>query len=88
MLKNDELISCLSHGEAEILVVMYKPDTDILAIKKAVGSLRKVVFIGEPIGQSWEVPLESLMGHQGFSSVTIDAHDPRSRTALPAHAPS
>ncbi len=76
MLKNDELISCLSHGEAEVLIMVYKPDIDIVAIKKAAGHLRKVIFIGESKGQSWEVPFESLMGHDSFAPVDIVANDP------------
>ena len=76
MLKNEELITCLSHGEADILIIQYKAEIDVNLIKSAVGSIRKVVFIGEPFGKAWEVPFESLLGHNGFTPVETNPQDP------------
>ncbi len=76
MLKNDELISCLSHGEAEILVMQYKQDIDVSAIKAAVASLKKVVFLGDALGVSWEVPFQDVAAHNGFSPVDLQENDP------------
>jgi long-chain acyl-CoA synthetase len=76
MLKNDELISCLSHGEAQILIALYRPDVDVAAIKEAVPTLKKVVILGEPTGQKWEVPFGALMGKPGFTPVNVLPTDP------------
>lgn len=76
MLKTEELISCLSHGETEILIMMYKTDIDVALIKQKVASLRKVVFIGDLIGATWEIPFESLMGRSIYSPVEIENNDP------------
>jgi len=76
MLKSDELVSCLSHGEAEVLIALNRPDVDIAAIKKAVPSLGTVVVLGEPVGQKWEVPFPALMGHDHLTAVPVSPTDP------------
>ena len=77
MLKNDELISCLAHGEAEILIAMHRPDVDIAAIKSAVPTLEKVIVLGETTGQKWEVPFAALMGGGALSTSTdVSPTDP------------
>lgn len=60
MLKAEELISCLSHGEAEVLIACYRPDVDIAAVKAAVPTLKTIVVLGEPTGNKWEVPYGAL----------------------------
>ncbi len=44
MLKGDELISCLSHSEAKILIALPKDDVSLEAIQKAVPSLEKIIL--------------------------------------------
>ncbi len=46
MLKSDELISCLSHGEADFVIALPKPEIDWGAIQKDVPSLKKVIALG------------------------------------------
>lgn len=64
MLKSDELISCLSHGETEILIALLKPDVDMKAIKEAVPSLKTVVVVGNSEGHAYEKDFGSLMGQE------------------------
>src|SRR5208283_5922789 len=40
MLKRDELIACLSHAEAEFVVVLEKPEIDWAGIQKSIPSLK------------------------------------------------
>jgi len=46
MLKTDELISCLSHAEAEIIIALVKPDVDWVSIQQSIPSLKKIIFLG------------------------------------------
>ena len=46
MLKTDELTACLSHAEADCVIMASKPEIDWLAIQKAVPSLKNVVALG------------------------------------------
>lgn len=45
MLKTDELVSCLSHAEAKLLIAQPRNDIDLSLIKEAVPSLKKVVGV-------------------------------------------
>lgn len=47
MLKTDELMSCLSHSEAKILIAKAKSEISLADIKKAVGSLQTVILCDE-----------------------------------------
>jgi acyl-CoA synthetase (AMP-forming)/AMP-acid ligase II len=47
MLKEDELISCLSHSEAKLLVALPKQDVSLAAIKAAVPTLETVIFLAD-----------------------------------------
>ncbi len=50
MLKNDELVSCLSHSEAQVVVLMHRPDVDFMAIKAQLSSLKTVIVVGPKAG--------------------------------------
>ena len=77
MLKNDEMAACLSHGEAEILIVLNRPAVDVVALKQSVPTLRIVIIMGEPKGEAWEVPFEGLLsGDVRFPPVDILPQDP------------
>ncbi len=76
MLKSDELVSCLSHGEAEVLIALYRPDVDVAQIKQSVSTLRTVIALGEPKGAEWEVPFGSLMKEEGFVPIDVSPADP------------
>ena len=45
MLKDDELISCLSHSEAKLLIALPKQEVSLGAIRSAVPALEKVVLL-------------------------------------------
>jgi long-chain acyl-CoA synthetase len=46
MLKSDELTACLSHGDADCVIVLSKPEIDWEVIRKDVPSLRKIISLG------------------------------------------
>lgn len=76
MLKNDELISCLSHSESEILIAAARPEVDFALIREQVPSLKTVVILGETQAVSWQKPFYALMGSEGFTPATISPTDP------------
>ncbi len=76
MLKTDELISCLSHSETEFLIILYKSDVDIQALKFAVPSLKTVIVAGQPQGHAWELPWASLLGKEGVAPAVVSDQDP------------
>jgi len=45
MLKKDELISCLNHSEAKVLIAFMKDDVSLIDIQKAVPTLQKIILI-------------------------------------------
>ncbi|MFA5261051.1 MAG: AMP-binding protein [Candidatus Omnitrophota bacterium] len=47
MLKEDELISCLSHSEAKLLVALPRQDVSLSAIKSAVPTLETVILLAD-----------------------------------------
>ena len=76
MLKNDELISCLSHSETEVLIACVRPDVDLEFIKKNVPSLKIVIVLGETQAVSWQLPFHFLMSGEGFSPLQVSPTDP------------
>jgi long-chain acyl-CoA synthetase len=63
MLKGDELTACLSHAEAEIVVVLPKAEIDWNIIKESVPSLNAVIAIGpefERLFQTGEIMPEAV----------------------------
>ncbi len=76
MLKSDELISCLSHAEVELAVLMHRPDVDFEAIKAAVPSLKKVVAVGQSHDNPWETAFAFLKGQGKPIEVPVIPGDP------------
>ncbi len=76
MLKNDELISCLAHAEAEILIAASRHEIDLEFIKKNVPSLKTVIVLGETQAVAWQLPFNLLMMGEGFSPVKVSPTDP------------
>ncbi len=84
MLKNDELISCLSHSETEILIAAPRAEVDFNLIKSQVPSLKTVIILGDPEAVSWQLPFDAFIGggrglpagRQGFTPVTVSPTDP------------
>ncbi len=76
MLKSDELISCLGHAEAEILIALPKAEVSLADIKTSLPSLKTVIIVGEPQAVAWQKPLAALMTSQGFTSARTLATDP------------
>ena len=50
VLKADELISCLGHSEAKLLIARPNQEVDLTVVQKAVPSLKKIVGGGEASG--------------------------------------
>jgi len=48
MLKEEELVSCLSHCEADFLIAVSKEEVSLSKIKQNVGSLKNIILISEP----------------------------------------
>ena len=46
MLKSDELTACLSHADADCVIVLPKPEIDWEAIRKDIPSLKNVIALG------------------------------------------
>jgi acyl-CoA synthetase (AMP-forming)/AMP-acid ligase II len=46
LLKADELTSCLSHAEVDLVIALAKPDLDWKAIRSGVPSIKKVIALG------------------------------------------
>lgn len=67
MLKTDELVSCMSHSEAKVLIARLKPEVSAEELKKAVGSLKTIL--------AWD---EALAGKESASlaPVAISDSDP------------
>ena len=63
MLKTDELIACLSHAEAEFVIVLEKPEIDWNGIQKNIPSLKFVI----PLGADFEGLFLSEVEHKGDS---------------------
>ena len=76
MLKNEELISCMSHCEAEILIACPKPEVNFEEIKKQVPSLKTVIVLGEPQAVSWQKPFHALLTGEGFTPAAVSPTDP------------
>jgi long-chain acyl-CoA synthetase len=76
MLKNDELISCLSHSEAEVLIAAPRGEVDFNLIKAQVPSLKTIVVLGETEAVSWQKPFHALMAGEGFTPASISPTDP------------
>lgn len=76
MLKSDELVSCLSHSETEILIVAPKADVDWVDIKNKIPSLKTVIVVGEPQTVSWQKPFDGLLKAEGFTPAAVSPTDP------------
>jgi long-chain acyl-CoA synthetase len=50
MLKSDELISCLTHAQAKLLIAQPRNDIDLAQIKRAVSSLERIIVVRSPSG--------------------------------------
>ena len=68
MLKSDELTACLSHAEADVLIVLNKPDIDWDLIQKSIPSLKKIVALGPDF--------ERLYQDGEFKPVEVNDADP------------
>lgn len=80
MLKTDELISCLEHSEAKILIAKAKNEVSLADIKKAVLSLGTVILCGETAGVQDFEPLQYddliFKATTGLPEVKIKDSDP------------
>lgn len=76
MLKEDELISCLEHSEAKLLIAKVKQEVSLAGIRKAVPSLRTVLLCEGELEGAYLY--KEVMGRAAarVPSVTIHDHDP------------
>ncbi len=64
MLKNDELISCLSHAEVKLLIARTKNEVDLNLVQKSVTSLKTLFLLenpqpmANPDGKFFPVPIQ------------------------------
>ena len=49
MLTEDELVSCISHAEAKVLIVKPKPGIDLARIRKECPSLKEIIVLNDKI---------------------------------------
>jgi long-chain acyl-CoA synthetase len=68
MLKTDELTACLSHAEADFLIILSKPDIHWDEIQKGIPSLKKIIALGSNF--------EQLFQAGEFKSVEVKETDP------------
>ncbi len=70
MLKSDELTTCLSHAEADLVIALEKPDIDWTVIQKNCSSLKKIVMLGTEFGALFQVgsPTKALGDDIGVSA--------------------
>jgi len=64
MLKSDELIACLSHAEAQFVIVLPKPDLDWSMLQEQVPSLKTVIPLGYDFEQLFQ---PGAFKYEGFS---------------------
>ncbi len=76
MLKADELISCLSHSETEILIACKNPSVDFAQLKENIPTLQKIIVLGETEAVNWQVPFYALMTSEGFTKAQVSPTDP------------
>ena len=76
MLKEDELISCLSHSETKFLIAKTKEEVSFSSIKSAVSSLDKIIFCYGKI--SGELAYEELVSKENadLTATKITERDP------------
>lgn len=76
MLKKDELISCLSHSEARVLIAVMKEDSSLIEIQKAVPTLEKIIVLNAETDGflSYQRIVENAK--TTFASVAITDSDP------------
>ncbi|VAX34957.1 Long-chain-fatty-acid--CoA ligase [hydrothermal vent metagenome] len=76
MLKEDELISCLSHSETKVLIAMNKDDVDLKEVNKNVASLEKVILCAEVFEGA--LSYQDLMAEasEALDEVSIGDKDP------------
>ncbi|MCD4781369.1 MAG: AMP-binding protein [Candidatus Omnitrophica bacterium] len=73
MLKQEELLSCLSHSETKILIAMPKKDVDFSALKEQIPSLEKVIIYGEIL--EGFLHLSSIMEQASRDPIECDVGD-------------
>ncbi len=76
MLKTDELISCLSHSEAKILIANQKDDVFFDEIRKAVPSLEKIIICQGKIEGAVSYSEIFEKANADFTAVNIKESDP------------
>ncbi len=80
MLKEDELISCLSHSEAKILIAKRKTDVDLVQIQKSVVSVKTLLFLEDLeqiiVENEKGNPASPAGGHKGLPLQNNNDNDP------------
>lgn len=76
MLKTDELVSCLGHSEAKVLIAKSRPDVPFPEIKNQVENLEFILQVDGQIKGT--INYAELITHTGMNNieVEIEPHDP------------
>lgn len=76
MLKEEELISCLSHAEADLVIAAVKNEVSLSKIQQKVSSIKKIILVsGEEEGMLSFMDVLSI-GSEEFGAVSIKDEDP------------
>lgn len=71
MLTEDELISCISHAEAKILISKAKPGVNLAKIQEQCPSLQKIILLNEKISPF--LSFEELIGRNKKTFLPVEA---------------
>src|SRR3989338_2369623 len=78
MLKEDELVSCLTHSEARVLIARAKNDVSWEALRRAVPALQTIILCGGTLEGEGVLRYENITqaAAADFSEVSIGERDP------------
>ncbi|MBF0483663.1 MAG: AMP-binding protein [Candidatus Omnitrophica bacterium] len=73
MLKEDELVSCLSHSEAKVLIALGRPDVDLNAVCKQLPKLKKIILLDGNVEGS--LKYGELMAKSSAVALSVEIKD-------------
>jgi acyl-CoA synthetase (AMP-forming)/AMP-acid ligase II len=75
MLTQDEIISCVAHSEAKVLIVKPKTGVSLQSIKDACPSLKEIIVCGESTGPFVSFEELSQQGNAEFPGASVEDKD-------------
>jgi acyl-CoA synthetase (AMP-forming)/AMP-acid ligase II len=76
MLKTDELVSCLSHSETNLLIALPKNDVNLLELKSQIPTLKNIVSLGNMGPEIHSLGALLSRASIELTSTSIDDQDP------------